>query len=170
MLHGPAAPFGLGIDSGALGFQPVAALGAMLRCWMSLFSPRVITYRASRSFMADPAMAVVIQVMIASEKAGVAFTAEPSNGALDRVVVEGAFGQGEVVAAVRGHSRGHHRVGWRHSAPTTPTRPPCRRTSRPSPPSSTPSARPGRTSTGTNFDGALGRLLIVNNLLFAITL
>ncbi|MBV8349879.1 MAG: PEP/pyruvate-binding domain-containing protein, partial [Mycolicibacterium sp.] len=76
-----------------------ALLDAVLRCWMSLFSPRVITYRASRNFTADPPMAVVIQVMIASEKAGVAFTADPSNGALDRVVVEGAFGQGEVVVS-----------------------------------------------------------------------
>jgi pyruvate, water dikinase len=76
-----------------------ALIDAVTRCWMSLFSPRVITYRASRGFTADPAMAVVIQQMIASEKAGVAFTADPSNGAQDRVVVEGAFGQGEVVVS-----------------------------------------------------------------------
>ena len=66
---------------------------------MSLFSPRVITYRASRDFTADPAMAVVVQQMINSEKAGVAFTADPSNGAQDRVVIEGAFGLGEVVVS-----------------------------------------------------------------------
>jgi pyruvate,water dikinase len=76
-----------------------ALIDALLRCWMSLFSPRVITYRASRDFTADPAMAVVIQRMIASEKAGVAFTADPSTGAQDRVVVEAAFGQGEVVVS-----------------------------------------------------------------------
>ena len=72
---------------------------AVLRCWMSLFSPRVITYRASRSFTADPAMAVVVQQMVDSEKAGVAFTADPSTGAQDRVVIEGAFGLGEVVVS-----------------------------------------------------------------------
>jgi pyruvate, water dikinase len=72
---------------------------AVLRCWMSLFSPRVITYRASRDFTADPAMAVVVQQMVNSEKAGVAFTADPSNGAQDRVVIEGAFGLGEVVVS-----------------------------------------------------------------------
>ena len=33
-------------------------LEAVNRCWMSLFSPRVITYRATRGFTADPAMAV----------------------------------------------------------------------------------------------------------------
>jgi pyruvate,water dikinase len=72
---------------------------AVLRCWMSLFSPRVITYRASRDFTTDPAMAVVVQMMVNSEKAGVAFTADPSNGAQDRVVIEGAFGLGEVVVS-----------------------------------------------------------------------
>jgi pyruvate, water dikinase len=74
-------------------------IDAVLRCWMSLFSPRVITYRASRNFAADPAMAVVVQQMINSEKAGVAFTADPSNGAQDRVVIEAAFGLGEVVVS-----------------------------------------------------------------------
>lgn len=74
-----------------------ALIDAVLRCWMSLFSPRVITYRASRHFTDNPAMAVVIQQMIASEKSGVAFTVDPSTGAEDRVVVEGAFGLGEVV-------------------------------------------------------------------------
>ncbi|MBE1546456.1 pyruvate,water dikinase [Mycobacterium sp. OAS707] len=72
---------------------------AVLRCWMSLFSPRVITYRASRDFTGDPAMAVVVQQMVNSEKAGVAFTADPSNGAQDRVVIEAAFGLGEVVVS-----------------------------------------------------------------------
>ena len=74
-------------------------IDAVLRCWMSLFSPRVITYRASRGFTSDPAMAVVVQQMVDSEKAGVAFTADPSNGAQDRVVIEGAFGLGEVVVS-----------------------------------------------------------------------
>lgn len=76
-----------------------ALLDAVVRCWMSLFSPRVITYRASRGFTSDPAMAVVVQQMVDSEKAGVAFTADPSTGAQDRVVIEAAFGLGEVVVS-----------------------------------------------------------------------
>ncbi|MCB0932671.1 MAG: phosphoenolpyruvate synthase [Mycobacterium sp.] len=68
-------------------------------CWASLFGPRVVAYRASRGFSADPAMAVVVQQMIASERSGVAFTADPTTDATDRVVVEGAFGQGEVVVS-----------------------------------------------------------------------
>lgn len=77
----------------------VELLEAVTRCWASLFSPRVISYRASRGFTADPAMAVVVQQMIDSEKAGVAFTADPSTGARDRVVIEAAFGLGEVVVS-----------------------------------------------------------------------
>lgn len=74
-------------------------LDAVQRCWASLFGPRVVAYRATRGFTADPAMAVVVQTMIASERAGVAFTADPTTDAEDRVVVEGAFGQGEVVVS-----------------------------------------------------------------------
>lgn len=74
-------------------------VSAVTRCWMSLFSPRVITYRASRGFLGAPAMAVVVQKMIDSEKSGVAFTADPSTGARDRVVIEAAFGLGEVVVS-----------------------------------------------------------------------
>ncbi|MGV0596707.1 phosphoenolpyruvate synthase [Mycolicibacterium porcinum] len=72
---------------------------AITQCWMSLFTPRVITYRASRGFLEAPAMAVVVQRMLSADKAGVAFTADPSTGATDRVVVEAAFGQGEVVVS-----------------------------------------------------------------------
>jgi pyruvate,water dikinase len=74
-------------------------LDAVQRCWASLFAPRVVAYRASRGFTTDPAMAVVVQTMIASERAGVAFTADPTTDAEDRVVIEGAFGQGEVVVS-----------------------------------------------------------------------
>ena len=72
---------------------------AVQNCWASLFAPRVVSYRASRGFSADPAMAVVVQLMIASERSGVAFTADPTTDATDRVVIEGAFGQGEVVVS-----------------------------------------------------------------------
>jgi len=74
-------------------------INAVKRCWASLFSPRVITYRASRGFLADPAMAVVVQQMIASEQSGVAFTTDPSTGERDHIVIEAALGLGEVVVS-----------------------------------------------------------------------
>ncbi|WP_096288158.1 phosphoenolpyruvate synthase [Mycobacterium ahvazicum] len=72
---------------------------AVKACWASLFSPRVITYRASRGFLATPAMAVVVQQMIASERSGVAFTCDPSTGERDHLVIEAALGLGEVVVS-----------------------------------------------------------------------
>ncbi|MBJ8347007.1 phosphoenolpyruvate synthase [Antrihabitans sp. YC2-6] len=78
---------------------PEELIESIQNCWASLFTPRVVTYRASRGFAGVPAMAVVVQTMIASERSGVAFTADPSTGARDVVVVEAAFGQGEVVVS-----------------------------------------------------------------------
>jgi len=76
-------------------------IDAIVRCWMSLFSPRVVTYRASRGYTDTPAMAVVVQQMIVADCAGVAFTNDPSTGAADHIVIEAAFGQGEVVVSGR---------------------------------------------------------------------
>ncbi|OBI40277.1 phosphoenolpyruvate synthase [Mycobacterium kyorinense] len=75
-----------------------ALIDAVQSCWASLFTPRVLTYRATRGFTADPAMAVVVQQMVAPEQAGVAFTNDPSTGA-DHIVIEAALGQGEVVVS-----------------------------------------------------------------------
>lgn len=74
-------------------------LQAVTTCWASLFSPRVITYRAGRGFTANPAMAVVVQQMIASDQSGVAFTTDPSTGEREHVVIEAALGLGEVVVS-----------------------------------------------------------------------
>ncbi|MGB3335379.1 MAG: phosphoenolpyruvate synthase [Mycobacterium sp.] len=76
-----------------------AVIDAVKRCWASLFTPRVVTYRASRGFDAQPAMAVVVQQMIAAEQSGVAFTNNPGTGETSQVVIEAAVGQGEVVVA-----------------------------------------------------------------------
>lgn len=72
---------------------------AVTACWASLFTPRVLTYRASRNFTNTPEMAVVVQRMIFADRAGVAFTADPSTGNRGHLVVEAAFGQGEVVVS-----------------------------------------------------------------------
>ncbi len=57
----------------------------------------MISYRASQGLTEEPAIAVVVQQLVASERAGVLFTADPSTGDRSRIVVEGAFGLGEVV-------------------------------------------------------------------------
>ncbi|MHC1557858.1 phosphoenolpyruvate synthase [Actinomycetospora sp. C-140] len=72
-------------------------LGRIVDCWASLFGARVVAYRAARGSAGEPAIAVVVQTMVPAERAGVAFTADPRTGERDRVLVEAALGQGEVV-------------------------------------------------------------------------
>ncbi len=64
-------------------------------CWVSLYGDRVMAYRAERGLTDEPAIAVVVQEMRASERAGVMFTR--SDRDVDELVIEGACGLGEVV-------------------------------------------------------------------------
>ncbi|MDE3064416.1 MAG: phosphoenolpyruvate synthase [Acidobacteriota bacterium] len=74
-------------------------LGRLVDCWASLYGARVISYRATRAITAVPEMGVIVQAMIASERSGVMFTADPSNGDTSTIVIDAAFGQGEVVVS-----------------------------------------------------------------------
>ncbi|HEY7719932.1 MAG TPA: phosphoenolpyruvate synthase [Pedococcus sp.] len=66
-------------------------------CWASLWSPRVVAYRATHRLDEEPAIAVVVQQMVDSTASGVMFTADPATGDRGSIVVEAAFGLGEVV-------------------------------------------------------------------------
>ncbi|MBN2624577.1 MAG: phosphoenolpyruvate synthase [Acidimicrobiales bacterium] len=66
-------------------------------CWASLWSPRVVAYRATQALADEPAIAVVVQRMVDSRTSGVMFTADPASGDRGRMVIEAAFGLGEVV-------------------------------------------------------------------------
>ncbi|MVU78302.1 phosphoenolpyruvate synthase [Nocardia sp. ET3-3] len=72
---------------------------ALSDCWASLFTPRGLTYRARRGMHDNPVMAVVVQRMVTARASGVAFTADPATGSHDRVVIDAARGQGEVVVS-----------------------------------------------------------------------
>jgi pyruvate,water dikinase len=74
-------------------------LAKVVACWASLYGARVISYRMTRSITDVPAMGVVVQEMIPSERSGVMFTADPSTGDTNRIVIDAAFGQGEVVVS-----------------------------------------------------------------------
>ncbi|MFE3798309.1 phosphoenolpyruvate synthase [Nocardia tengchongensis] len=74
-------------------------IAALADCWSSLFTPRVLTYRARRGMHDRPEMAVVVQRMVTVRSAGVAFTADPATGSRDRIVIDAARGQGEVVVS-----------------------------------------------------------------------
>jgi pyruvate,water dikinase len=72
-------------------------VGRVVDCWASLWSPRVVAYRASQELREEPVIAVVVQEMVDSEASGVMFTADPATGDRGTIVVEAAFGLGEVV-------------------------------------------------------------------------
>ena len=69
------------------------------KCWASLYTSRVIYYRHKHNQPQKSSICVIIQRMINSEKAGVAFTVDPTNpveGA-NHIIIEGAWGVGETL-------------------------------------------------------------------------
>jgi pyruvate,water dikinase len=74
-----------------------AVCGRVLDCWRSAFGDRAFTYRALQGVGTEPAIAVVVQVMVPTARSGVMFTADPATADRSRIVIEAAFGQGEVV-------------------------------------------------------------------------
>jgi pyruvate,water dikinase len=74
-------------------------LEKVVGCWASLYGSRVISYRFTQAVSEVPAMGVIVQEMVPSERSGVMFTADPSTGDTDRIVIDAAFGQGEVVVS-----------------------------------------------------------------------
>jgi phosphohistidine swiveling domain-containing protein len=67
---------------------------AVRRCWASAFNEHVVAYRERKGLGASP-MAVLIQQMVPTEAAGVAFTANPVSGARDELVINAVRGLGE---------------------------------------------------------------------------
>lgn len=86
-----------------LGVEGEAALlDAVGRCWASLTSERALAYRRRQGVAEDaPAMAVVVQRLVAAEVAGVLFTRDPHDPAGRRMLVEASWGLGESVVSGR---------------------------------------------------------------------
>ena len=74
-------------------------LARVVDCWASLWGARSIFYRRDQGLAEEPAIAVVVQEMIPSERSGVMFTVDPSTGQREHIVIEAAFGQGEAVVS-----------------------------------------------------------------------
>jgi len=68
-------------------------------CWVSLFGDRVVSYRADRGLTDEPAIAVIVQQMVDSERSGVMFTVDPAER--EQLMIEAAFGLGESVVSGR---------------------------------------------------------------------
>ena len=73
---------------------------AVKKCWSSLFTPRALVYRITQG-MRDKrvSVGVVIQKMVQSEVAGVAFTANPVTNDLNQMIIEAGWGLGESVVS-----------------------------------------------------------------------
>ena len=68
---------------------------AIRRCWLSLWSPAAISYRARRGLTYDGiAMAVVVQALIPADASAVVFTRHPVTGR-DDVLINAVRGLGE---------------------------------------------------------------------------
>ena len=79
-----------------------ALLDAVKRCWASLWTPRAIGYRAQHDVATKGiGMAVVVQLLVPAESAGILFTAHPISGRRDQVVINASWGLGEAI--VGGH-------------------------------------------------------------------
>ena len=74
-----------------------ALIDRVVACWMSAYGQRVISYRKSQGMTEEPTIAVVVQAMVDAARSGVMFTADPSTNDITAIVIEGAFGLGEVV-------------------------------------------------------------------------
>ncbi|MGD8405675.1 MAG: PEP/pyruvate-binding domain-containing protein [Anaerolineales bacterium] len=73
-------------------------LEATKKCWASLWTARAIGYRARQGIGAEGvALAVVVQLLINAEAAGIMFTANPLNGERDETVINATWGLGEAV-------------------------------------------------------------------------
>jgi len=76
-----------------------ALIDSVKGCWASLFSARSIYYRVKNKFTHEStSIAVVVQVMLNSDKSGVIFTKDPVEQT-DNVVIEAVFGLGEGIVS-----------------------------------------------------------------------
>ena len=76
----------------------VKVVGAVKRCWGSLWTARALSYRAQHGIRPeDVSIAVVVQQLVPADEAGVLFTANPMTGARDQMMLNAAWGLGEAI-------------------------------------------------------------------------
>ena len=83
-----------------LGVTRETLQAAILHSFTSVFDERIVTYKMQHGMATDdPRIAVVVQLQIASEVSGVAFSLNPQNNCFDEAVINANFGLGETVVA-----------------------------------------------------------------------
>jgi len=74
-------------------------IDAVQRCWASLYTSRAIYYRSKNGFEDRTVnIAVVVQQLVFSQRAGVMFSSHPISGA-KTVIIEGSWGLGEAIVS-----------------------------------------------------------------------
>ena len=77
----------------------VDLIEAVQKCWASLYGARAVYYRSKQGFDDHSVnIAVVVQQLVHSEKAGVMFTSHPVTGE-SMTIIEGSWGLGEAVVS-----------------------------------------------------------------------
>lgn len=77
-----------------------AVLEAVRACWASLWTARALGYRLRMGIdQQAAAMGVVVQTIVPAEAAGVLFTANPTTGDRDELIVNASYGLGEAVVS-----------------------------------------------------------------------
>jgi pyruvate,water dikinase len=75
-----------------------AVLEATRKCWASLWTARAIGYRLKHDVdQSGVQLAVVVQLLVPAEAAGILFTADPISGNQDQAVISAAWGLGEAI-------------------------------------------------------------------------
>lgn len=73
---------------------------AVHQCWASLYTARAIYYREKNNFEHEKVLiAVVVQKMVDSDKAGVMFSMNPGTNDTSEVIIEASFGFGDSVVS-----------------------------------------------------------------------
>ena len=81
-----------------LNIQRADVIHNVKKCWSSLFTARAIFYRIEKGMAATAiSVAVVVQKMVQSEVAGVAFTVHPVSQDANQMVIDAGWGLGEAV-------------------------------------------------------------------------
>lgn len=73
---------------------------AVHQCWASLYTARAIYYREKNNFEHEKVLiAVVVQKMVDSDKAGVMFSMNPGTNDKSEVIIEASYGFGDAVVS-----------------------------------------------------------------------
>ncbi len=75
-----------------------AVLEAVKNCWSSLWTARAIAYRTRQGIPGKGmALAVVVQLLVPADSAGILFTANPVSGRRGEAVISASWGLGEAI-------------------------------------------------------------------------